>query len=88
MGVEGSGLPGVSGNIHRRGLGRAASLGSGENSGEDNPLVAESRDEDEEEEDELDEASELPVPLRTSCRRPPVMGDVKRDGEGKPGDTE
>jgi len=85
--VEGNGLPGVSGKIHRRGLGSAASLGSGENRGEDNPPGAESRDEDEEE-DELDEARELPVPLRTNCRRLPVMGDVKRDGEGKPDDIE
>jgi hypothetical protein len=32
---------------------------------------------------ELEEARELPVPLRTSCRSP-ATGDVKRDGEVKP----
>ena len=78
-GVAGSGLPGVRGRIHLRGL-ATGSAESGEISGDIKVLEAVS---DDVEEPELDEAMELPVPRRTNWRRP-TTGDVKRDGEAKP----
>ncbi len=78
---EGSGLAGVRGSIQRRGLVVGSTDGSGR-VGDINVLDAVSEMEDDVD-PELDEAVELPVPLRTSCRNPST-GDVKRDGEAKP----